>query len=513
MKQLTKQTLTRILQNYSTELAMGVFFWVFTLGTFLFPFHFQVFFLGSCVIFLGCMWLRKNFVEPAFFFLLFLAQFPQLGKIYEFVMFDPYELDRFRYAEGLIDSYGLIAVDLIILAILLFALRQVLLFAFQVRGHSQLQLRPYQKIAVYCWMLYAILAVISSTLSSFFPEFSFVQTLQYLRILPVFLLTGLLFSKATWKMVGMTVVASAILAQASIGGLQFAQNLFSQPNSNAVFTTIVPESDTLFFRPSGTFVYSNEYALVLLILFTMYCTLFYDSSKSNSALQYFLLFGVALSTAAAIVLSQSRIVIVFLGVVGVTFLFFDQKGRVVLQGLMRQTRVFFFLVLSFGLLCTVILIPRVLNSIYFFDESGGYPLRAQMIEESIGAIYQQPILGYGVGTNARTLLQLHPESYVKYFPFAVHNGYLQMMLESGILATFFFFLPFLIYLRTLFTRSHQQLQSWLCGVTIAAVLSYYLFLPYYGKVDFVYLGLLAAVCVFALERTQKQPIIKSSDIY
>ncbi|OGG11762.1 hypothetical protein A2Z00_05345 [Candidatus Gottesmanbacteria bacterium RBG_13_45_10] len=122
-----------------------------------------------------------------------------------------------------------------------------------------------------------------------------------------------------------------------------------------------------------------------------------------------------------------------------------------------------------------------------------------MITEGAAALREHLYTGYGVNTIVRVLSEYFPKGYVRDFPYAVHLGYLQMALESGVVAMIFFFLPFFVQLRrnalalmqTGFRRHHA-----LSLMLVLSILIYYCLQPYAGAQELPFLGLFLAICTY-----------------
>ncbi len=150
-----------------------------------------------------------------------------------------------------------------------------------------------------------------------------------------------------------------------------------------------------------------------------------------------------------------------------------------------------FVTLSMVTICVSILfvLPRLEKSFYSFgmDEGGGY-LRQEQIKETIKLISVKPLFGTGSGMSVLEELSFNPLGIFGKIPLAVHNWYLLIAVEHGIIPLVLFIIFLVISLKQIFeevlklkqTRTNQMLK--IGGIAaIFSVLIAGVFQPYIGE--------------------------------
>ena len=150
-------------------------------------------------------------------------------------------------------------------------------------------------------------------------------------------------------------------------------------------------------------------------------------------------------------------------------------------------------------------------SFNLFYEGAGVPIRVKMLQEAGQAFVLSPWIGYGVGTNEYVLFSLFPDGVMSVFPSAVHMGFVQILLEVGVLGLLLFLTPFIFILRSLLltkiallvNSSRIDLRfSFVAGVLV--ILLYYLFQPHVGIVEFPYLGVILGLGIIAATKKWRE---------
>lgn len=426
-------------------------------------------------------------------FILFLvtAQFQLPGKYYTFEL-----ISKNRYyfpglTDGLIEGFGLVSSDVIALATILFLLRQVI-------RSTPWKTKAFQAIITWgstakticgCWVIYFTISFFSSSVYSFSPTFSTVVVFQYLKMPIIFVVSLLLFARGVKFQRLFLYVVSALLVFQSIIGIQ--QMISSSATIGTISgTAIVAEENQLFPRFQGTFAYANQFALIQSLFLLL--LLPYALTHNNWVFRFSSIAGFL-----SIIFSQSRIswVILFLAFV-IYIPLYKQQLKKALAKIVH---------IHHGLLLIAIAIPviviseRIIASTSFVGDYGGGPLRLSMIQDGLTLLRDAPFGGFGAETSVYQLFDKIPKGYIRYFPFAIHLGFLQMILESGIIGTIFFFLPFYLSIRQCFfnTKSRFLSNPLASSATLGliGILMYYLLHPTYGRIEFIYIGLLLSISV------------------
>ena len=243
------------------------------------------------------------------------------------------------------------------------------------------------------------------------------------------------------------------------------------------------------FRVSGTFHYHNQLALIILLLIVFISVRALEVKKTLYLLS--IIFGFI-----TILLSQSRSVWLA-ALIFIYFLFLDYKKELSKIVTLIGARKIILLILVIVVGLSYVLIPRLILSLNLFYEGAGFSFRTKIFSEALESISINPLVGWGIGTNEYVLVSLFPNGVVSAFPTAVHNAYLQLTLEVGLLGTLFFLLPFLLILREFYVNKSNLSSNkktnhykfvYKSGLVICSL--YYFFQPHVGILEFSYLGVL-----------------------
>jgi len=277
-------------------------------------------------------------------------------------------------------------------------------------------------------------------------------------------------------------VVPVLLYENVLAGIQFFQGFLSLPqNQKSInFYSSIDETGLLL-RPTGTFLHSNELAFFSLI-YILTILLFARASYLRRKFVMVLL----VVSFFTIVISQSRTVWGILLIIGLL------SFRRIYRQLKRFVSVK--MIIRFGIigipLLLFVLFPR-LESLGSSWDGGSVGIRQRMIVEGWEVLRQNPWFGYGMATNTKAIANIFPNGYVQDFPYPVHMGYLQLMLESGIPATIFFFLPFVLVLREDIRR-----HTFLSCCMMMSILVYYIFQPHAGRLEMPFLGFFSALALY-----------------
>lgn len=338
-----------------------------------------------------------------------------------------------------------------------------------------------------------------SIIKSPFATLSTVWTVQYFQIFLVAAVFVFFYLKHKNKFnLFLTVICFNIFLQFVISTIQFFRQSSLGIPIEAVEKLQLPQALDLpsFYRATGTYGVSIQLALITLI----YLVIIIPQTMVKKKLLYLIS---AIAACVILILSQSRT-----GWVGATFTiilalkFYSKKVKLLVLNSYRK--IFVYLMVAVSVL-SFVFIPRILSSLNTGYEGGGLPLRQKMIKEGIEAFSLSPILGYGAGTNESVLYSLFPDGVINTFPLPVLEGHLQLLLEFGILGTFFLFLPFYLTTRKIvnamikdkgfFIENKSFIISFLTGMVLINL--HYLFQSHDGVIEFGLLGLVLGVGMIA----------------
>jgi hypothetical protein len=80
---------------------------------------------------------------------------------------------------------------------------------------------------------------------------------------------------------------------------------------------------------------------------------------------------------------------------------------------------------------SIIIPTRALYSVYSLSPSGGITTRSLLNTDAITLLNMNPFLGVGTNMFIPAAFKLDPTGVMKYFPEAVHNGFLLLLSENG----------------------------------------------------------------------------------
>lgn len=478
---------------------------IYSLLLYVFPGNFKFAALLSIFFLLLLYGITRNFLLSIFSVIFLSGQFLWIGKYYEFELVSPYEYVFERFSGGIIEQYGLNLSDLFSFGLAIFFLKEIFQNRFIKGKKNHTKSLSFSKKILIFWSLFFLIAMYSSYYISFKPVFSLSILWQQFKLVLSFIATIKLLKSdsRTTKYFYLTIM-SLLIFQSFLGLFQFFWVLLGfGANQQFNYSFVVPEEESLIFpRVFGTFLHPNDFSFVLLKLIFILFTHVFIISKTKAFKRLLIL------SFFILLLAQSRVI--WLGLLGTLLFFgweFRKKIRFQISDFMN--RKFFFSVLLLICISVLLVFPRVYLSQFFLDEEGGGNLRLKMISEGMQVILQRPLFGYGIETNLRVMFDNFPNGYVQNFPFTVHNMYIRMVSEVGIIATICFFIPFVLiirkYLQIKRNLSYRDRLNLFFIVACAfSSLIYYLFQPANGRIDYLYLGIVFGFGSFFIENYEKK---------
>jgi O-antigen ligase len=98
------------------------------------------------------------------------------------------------------------------------------------------------------------------------------------------------------------------------------------------------------------------------------------------------------------------------------------------------------------------LLPRLINTFFALEIYGGGYTRIELIRESLRTISQHPFFGVGLGMDIFYSYQQslgRAPGVFSYFPEAVHNGYLRLLSQVGIISFLIFLWVCFLFIKKL----------------------------------------------------------------
>lgn len=350
---------------------------------------------------------------------------------------------------------------------------------------------PYVVTLAVVGVVNIFISFFNSIHASPFSTMSAVTSLQYSQLYLVAIFTYyLLAGFPKGKQYLNAIIICSLVFQSSIALIQFVKqsptgSVF-ETGQGAYFSTGLDENNALY-RVEGTFGYHNQFAIILVVLFTILIT-----QVSNKNIKVLLTLWA--TTGLVVVLTQSRTsLIAFM----ITSLWLWIKHKTLLKktlGKFGLKKVVIYLSILLILL-SPILVPRLILSTNIFSRNGAIETRILMINESLKAINYRPLFGFGPLTNEFVLFSQNPTGVISMFTASVHNGFISLLLEIGIIGLTLLLIPFLIILRKIVNQkiSNKGIHSQEAEIFILGSMAwfvYYVFQPHNGIIEFPYIGII-----------------------
>lgn len=399
------------------------------------------------------------------------------------------------YRMGLLEEFGLTTSDIFAFWLLVILSVSSLKSSLSYLHSKKSKVIPYiiknlfAFIIGISWTIYFSLSLISSLYYSLFPQLSLIIWLQSFKLVIIFLgILYLLEQRKKFVQMFFHVLGGILLYQNVIGLLQL---LFFDINTGISNSHFIVEENLAFSRVQGIMGYGNTHGLMISMLYCIAAPFLY---RKNSSYFYIL----SILTFINIVFSQSRsvwlaLIINFFLIAFVYRANFEKRLRSI------NFKIYFYFFIL-GLVSLIVIIPRLYLSIYFLNDDGGGKLRMDMLNEGLKATVYSPLVGFGLGTNVPVMATVAPDGYIKDFPFPIHFVPLQMVLESGFIATACFFWPFYLVFRYIVKLEPDNKNTKLyLGVlsSLVVVVIYYCFQPSnINRREFLLLGIILSVAVY-----------------
>lgn len=437
------------------------------------------------------LWIKLHDLASSFLLItIFSFQFYIPNKYYIIEVFKAYELQP--GVGSYLLGYGVNLENIFIFITIILIIRNLILHKWSRQGKILSIIFPVTVSAI----LYFIVSLYSSLHFSPYLNLSITWLLQYMQIFffGIAMLYVYLNQRKNFEMIP-AVFLSSIFLQSIISIIQFVkQSWVGLPIESARDTSVffgAPDAVQSFFRVAGSFGQSNQFSLILIIMLV----LILPTVLRKKQIGYILGSLVGIAT---VLLTQSRSGwIALLAVIIITIVTFKREIQKLIS--LLGTRRVVITTILIGITTSFVVISRLVASLNSFSEGAGFPLRVEMFKEASVAIYQNPWVGYGIGTNQPVLLKLFPSGYNYSFPAPVHIGYIQLILESGILGMILFIFPFIYIVRCIINEyvirkrvKDKEVVNYiyivLSGIITFAL--FYVFQPYEGYREFCYLGII-----------------------
>lgn len=438
----------------------------------------------------------RNLLLVVFLLLLFSLQFIGPNKYYFVEAIPKDEILEVFFSEGYFLGYGVSVENILVGIAIILVAREAFL-----KGRYSFFLQKKTLVLMVSMLVFFLCAFYSMAKFSPFYMLSAVWTMQYLQVFSIAIVVMYIlnFYKIQAKMLLYTSLIWFSFFQSTVVILQFFKQEFIgltfELGTGTSFYTGSDENNALF-RPSGSFMYNNQASFILAL--TLSCVLPYAmQSKKKDAF----IASIALTSAIILIQTRSIWIAVFCILCAIGYIYKENLTKLVqLIGIRRSLLYFLGTLAVFG----PIVLPRLFLSANFFYRGAGLPIRVDMIKEAVYVIKDSFWFGYGPGTTEYITHTFFPEGVTSVFPAPVHNAYLHLMIEVGMLGLLSFFIPFLYVIRTAFNmkisreimKRSPDLTAFMLGSFIMFL--YYVFLSHSGTVEFAYLGIILGLGYSAL---------------
>lgn len=358
----------------------------------------------------------------------YLAAWPfNIGKSYVFELVSPSQLNLAYHPYGIGPIMVISIKEIFIVLMFLVLLRNYFL-----EGKNVFK---FDRKSIFL-LFYTFSLLVSSLVGSIRPEISAVLSLFSVSLLIFYwYLRSLADEKKSLLRLTISIVCSILLFEALLASLQFLKRSILGVSIEAVnflpfdFAT---EAESFYYRSVGTFGHANGLAdFLLILLFSLLPSLFFDYRKNNQIVFFSFFSGILTLFLTLGRSAWSSFVVAFL-----LFLFVAEKRwKLRLKFVKIVPRIFFLSLPVVIPFFVFIFLPRIINTFYSFEIYGAGYTRVEMIKEILKTIKEFPLFGIGLGMDtlySYRLSLLRQGSVFSYFPEAVHNGYLNHLVQTGI---------------------------------------------------------------------------------
>lgn len=320
---------------------------------------------------------------------------------------------------------------------------------------------------------YCIVRSISAILTEYNEFFSFMYVFKELSILfwMILIWSELNISKDNAKFILGNILAIigilfSIEAMLAVGQL-FAGGYFGLHVERAHYISqfgLGADENASLLRVSGFWSHPNELADWLVRLTTAGFLLIHTLTNEITGKKFdkiLVIFLIVLSIISAITLNRVTIITL-------TFTVFLYKNQVALAILNFESRIKTLLKSFFGKITVIFIITatffvslrigqRLYLTLFSLNEYGGFTTRLSQYEEAFELLFKKPIFGAGPDMFTAALYQWMPNGEILFFPEKVHNGFLLIATESGVLAFLLVIFLFVFMLKSAVETKYKNI--------------------------------------------------------
>ena len=319
------------------------------------------------------------------------------------------------------------------------------------------------------WLLFLYFGSIqlAAVFGSIYPELSLIHGMYELQPLIIYLFTrNVMRTEKRLLSESLQVLGASVIFQMCLSLVQFVNRnpagLTMEVAQDFIRLDTSTEASALSFRPVGTFSHANVLAHYALLYLGIFGSFVFDLGRNRRYLTNFVVFGSAV-VILLLSLSRSAWISGFGAVVIGLYLLEKRWGYKIRFNKIVRKWLFKFLI-PVLILAMVFVLPRIANSFLSFERYGGATTRSELVTEFWKTFQENPWFGVGMGMdvyyqalkyksnlvgNAQILFKnfpwhvfyktnASPESVILYFPYSVHNGYLRLVAQTGLVPILIF---------------------------------------------------------------------------
>jgi hypothetical protein len=283
-----------------------------------------------------------------------------------------------------------------------------------------------------------LLGVFSSLIASRRPDLSFVWSIQNCYFSIVALMTAHLARQKKIFPLILSLIAALTVFEGIVASCQFIHRGYmgsSVESMGYIYGGTSVDEDMFSFRPLGTYTHPNVLAQSAILSIPIFVSLLYDQT---AFLPPFIILCSISGGLIALLLSQGRSAwFAVAGTLLVLFYVVEKKWR-------KKPKIALSLKKSVFLSCLLIIVilftvpSRLPLLIYSFEESASGSTRLLLIQEWLQLIIRNPFFGVGIGMSVLEGLNQNLFNVLPMFHASVHNIYLIIASEQGIVSMFLF---------------------------------------------------------------------------
>lgn len=284
-------------------------------------------------------------------------------------------------------------------------------------------------------------SVVATTFGSLRPEISYLHTLFLLKPLIVYWYLIHQVRLAAVYRHGLYIIVAALFLESIITLMQVIKQgpIGSVLELAPDYIPYDTSSDSgQIFRPVGTFYHANTLAHFLLpLLFFILPFLFISIPGIHSPMV--LVAGVVGLGTFFLTQSRSAWISFFVGFI-VYLALVEKVWRLPLVLKKEAKRVISWCIVPIFIVTLVFVVPRIVRTSYTLDRYGSFQTRILLLEEAGMAAREHPVFGVGLEMDLffmylRSIHRRVTNGVVFFFPEPVHNGYMRLFLQVGLLGT------------------------------------------------------------------------------